>query len=151
MSKFTPAEIVVLKRLVREAVDGMANPNEMFGPRQKPLTYNELTAIRKLIAPTEGHAIDGHALLNEATRRMDRITDEALKDSTPPGNTLAGLVKATTPVPERTKTSRLLNEAADMIHNGALGISPPRGQDWRAFVRELRQRATAFKEVEDTP
>jgi hypothetical protein len=43
----------------------------------------------------------------------------------------------------RIKTSDLLTEAADKIEN------TPFGNPWPALTRQLRDRATAFKQIED--
>lgn len=159
MSKFTPAETVILKRLAHEAVNGMADPGggELFGPRQKPLSYVELKVLRRVIADAE------------VKRTGDNLRQIKLPNASKmPSSAKIGVQEASCPMGgscphdcdrtetgchnARIKTSQLLTEAASFIHNSKLDLQPsaPRGQGWRSFVRELRDRAKLFRDIEGT-
>jgi len=131
MSRFTPAETVVLKRLAREAVDGLpCDTGEYFAPRQRSLTYSELYLLRKMADEWAAEKGKGYDLVDiDPTPRVGYASPRAESF-------------------ERPKTSELLTRAADMIYNYRAEHRWPTG--YEGFIHQLRDRAEAFKQIEDT-
>jgi hypothetical protein len=129
--QFDNDQVAVLQRIIHEHEYGLdalnAGTREMFGSRQKPLTYSELAAVRRMIAEAAREA-------GRAAKYADGLLDTFL--------------------PPRSKTSTLLTVAADMIDAVAreFGLTPGNstllGKDWKSFTNQLRERAMTFQKLD---
>jgi hypothetical protein len=124
--QFDNDEVAVLRRIINEYEYGLPTPGEMFGNRQKPLTYSELAAVRRMILAQT--AVDAG---KQAAKYASGLLDTVL--------------------PPRPRTSTLLTDAANLISDVAHAISAyPQlmGKDWGLVVTQLRQRATTLQKLD---
>lgn len=135
--QFDDGQVAVLQRIIREHEYGLGpGTGEVFAPTQKPLTYDELAELRKLL-------------------HQHRAVDAGVKSpSNPPPvwPLLSPKSRAGDTYPaDRPKTSTLLTEAAEAIDDLKLGRDTIFGKHWQKFIAQLRDRAWAFKDIEDMP
>lgn len=130
--QFDDDQVAVLQQIIHEHQKGLeAGTGEYFGPRQKPLTYSELAAVRRML------------VLRTASEAAERATKYA-------NDYASGLLDTFLP-PLRYKTSKMLTDAANLIGDVAqtLGTRPIlMGRDWGLLVAQLRDRATTLKELD---
>lgn len=117
--ELTPDEISTLRRMIRDHIG--------FGPHQKPLTYDELGALRSIIADRD----------QASMRVSSKLTENAM-------STVADLAKLKPPV----KTSQLIAEAAHTLNSIQLGFTLDASRDWNTFISQLYSRARQLRAVD---
>lgn len=125
MKKFNDDEVNVLRIMIHEHENGLPS-DRSFQDRQKPLTYHELEVMRRLVADYDRV---------KAAEVGVKMANVAIK-------TAGGMN------PRSPKTSQLLDDAANLIHNMAYErLVPSRvlGRDWVELATQLRNRARQIR------
>ena len=129
--QFDDDQVAVLQQIIHEYERGLApETGESFVPRQKPLTYSELARVRRMI------------VAHTAAEAGKQVVEQAVKYAM---------------LPPRSKTSTLLNDAADLINDAVRAVSTLTlssyqpllmGKEWAKLCDQLRDRATTFQKLD---
>jgi len=133
--QFDNDQVAVLQQIIHEHEHGLdIGTRETFAPRQKPLNYDELAAVRRMIVVHTAAEV-GKKMADAAAKYTDGLLDQFL--------------------PPQPKMSTLLADAATLIANAMLirpDESPDRplfmGQNWRLLYDQLRTRAHTLRKLD---